>query len=162
MKYLEIHSPEARIERREKREEAKKKSKLITRQPKKSPKRTRYISRAVKDKVFQRDNGQCTFVSRSGVRCECKDHLQIDHVVPFAKGGGNEATNLRLLCPAHNALEADKEFGRDWMENKRMKDAGALHLPPALAVEKFQAPKRDNVELLAPNPFGPFAHYGRN
>jgi 5-methylcytosine-specific restriction endonuclease McrA len=39
--------------------------------------------------------------------------LQIDHIVPFAKGGKTEASNLRTLCRAHNLLMAELEFGRE-------------------------------------------------
>jgi 5-methylcytosine-specific restriction endonuclease McrA len=42
--------------------------------------------------------------------------LEIDHVIPYAKGGSNSPENLRLLCPAHNRLAAEKEYGKNHME----------------------------------------------
>ena len=74
--------------------------------------RTRYIPRAVKEAVSTRDHGQCTFVSEHGIRCCEKKYLHLDHVVSFAVGGSNEASNLRLRCPAHNRLHAEQCFGK--------------------------------------------------
>jgi hypothetical protein len=33
-------------------------------------------------------------------------------VVPFARGGPTTADNLELRCRAHNAYDAEREFGR--------------------------------------------------
>ena len=72
---------------------------------------TRYVPKAVKREVFARDNGQCCFVAPDGTRCCERKHLQFDHIHPFAKGGLTQTSNLRLLCPAHNRLMAEREFG---------------------------------------------------
>ena len=72
---------------------------------------TRHIPSAVKDHVRMRDQYRCAYVGGDGVRCGSTRHLQFDHVVPFAKGGGHEPENLRLLCAAHNRLEAAGVFG---------------------------------------------------
>lgn len=34
----------------------------------------------------------------------------VDHVVPLAKGGGNDAANLALACPACNMAKGDKSL----------------------------------------------------
>ena len=73
---------------------------------------TRYIPKATRYQVKARDNHQCSFTSKDGHRCEERVALQFDHIVPFAKGGSNEVSNLRLLCSAHNLLCAEREFGR--------------------------------------------------
>ena len=73
----------------------------------------RYIPRSVREEVYSRDHGQCTFSSCDGVRCTERQHLQFDHIVPFACGGLTEASNLRLLCPAHNRLMAERFFGKE-------------------------------------------------
>ena len=63
----------------------------------------RAIPAAVKRAVWQRDGGRCSYVDRtSGRRCDSQHLLQIDHVVPYAQGGGAEPNNLRLLCAAHH------------------------------------------------------------
>ena len=72
----------------------------------------RYIPKHLRQSVIERDQGQCCFVSESGLRCTSRAGLQIDHIVPFAKGGPTELSNLRTLCSAHNLYEAEKAFGR--------------------------------------------------
>ena len=78
--------------------------------------KSRHIPRSVRDKVYARDKGRCTFVSPGGRRCGSTWDLQIDHIVPFARGGDNSPGNLRLLCGKHNRLEAERIFGEKHME----------------------------------------------
>lgn len=74
---------------------------------------TRFISKKIKDEVWLRDKGCCTFISSQTKRkCESKFQLQIDHVYPFALGGSKEVSNLRLLCGQHNRWQANKVFQR--------------------------------------------------
>ena len=73
--------------------------------------RTRHIPQKIKDLVYSRDGGTCSFVSKSGRRCSSTWNLQYDHIVPFGKGGDNSPENLRLLCGKHNRLMAEKEYG---------------------------------------------------
>jgi 5-methylcytosine-specific restriction endonuclease McrA len=75
----------------------------------------RYIPRAVRREVVKRDAEQCTFVSPDGRRCGARGHLEFDHIIPFARGGRATADNLRLRCRSHNALLAERVFGRDFM-----------------------------------------------
>jgi len=77
---------------------------------------TRYIPSKVRDYVYNRDGGRCTFVGRNGKRCNSRWNLQVDHIVPFGKGGGSSPENLRLLCARHNSLMAEREYGREHME----------------------------------------------
>ncbi|MEZ4648824.1 MAG: HNH endonuclease signature motif containing protein [Candidatus Eisenbacteria bacterium] len=72
-----------------------------------SPRRTRHIPTALRDTVFQRDGGQCTYVGNSGVRCAARVFLQFDHVVPYGKGGTHTEDNLRLRCGRHNRGRED-------------------------------------------------------
>src|SRR5262249_43867180 len=74
--------------------------------------RSRYIPVATRDRVTLRDSHRCTYVSPDGLRCTATSGVEVDHVVPFARGGSNEESNLRLLCRAHNQLMAEREFGR--------------------------------------------------
>ena len=67
--------------------------------------RSRYIPAAVRREVWRRDQGRCSYVDRhSGRRCGSRYRLEIDHIVPFALGGGAEPGNLRLHCGAHHRL----------------------------------------------------------
>lgn len=74
-------------------------------------KRSRVISRPIKRTVYARDGGRCTFVAPDGTRCSERRALQIDHIHPFSLGGSNDESNLRLLCPSHNRLYAERVFG---------------------------------------------------
>jgi 5-methylcytosine-specific restriction endonuclease McrA len=76
---------------------------------------SRHIPAAVRDAVYVRDGGQCTFTAASGTRCESRKGLEIDHIVPVAAGGNNDASNLRLLCPAHNLRAAEHALGEHVM-----------------------------------------------
>jgi hypothetical protein len=80
-------------------------------------KTSRYISPATKDAVYNRDKGQCTYVGSNGKRCDSKWDLEIHHNhIPFALGGDNSKSNLRLLCATHNKLEAERVYGRQHMQ----------------------------------------------
>ena len=78
----------------------------------------RYIPRALRRAVYKRDNGRCSFVSPTGQCCTESRYLHIDHILPFAKGGKTEISNLRLLCSAHNKLCAERHFGREYIKHK--------------------------------------------
>ena len=61
----------------------------------------RSIPAAVRREVWRRDSGCCTYVDRhTGRRCGSRFFLEIDHIVPVARGGGAEPANLRLRCSA--------------------------------------------------------------
>lgn len=107
--FLEKRSPKRRKARREKRVER-------VRRVSKPKKRSRYVPAAVRDKVFVRDGGRCTFVSADGVRCAATRDLEIHHVCAYGRGGGHEAENLTLLCRKHNVYEAECEFGREHIQ----------------------------------------------
>ncbi len=72
---------------------------------------TRHIPAAVRDAVFARDKGRCTYTGPDGKRCGSTHNFQIDHIVPFARGGTASVKNLRLLCGKHNRLSAERVFG---------------------------------------------------
>ncbi len=80
---------------------------------------TRHVPAAVRDEVWRRDGGQCTYTSDAGRRCQCRAQLELDHVTPIARGGASTADNLRLRCRRHNQLEAERTFGRGFMVTKR-------------------------------------------
>ena len=79
----------------------------------------RYIPNAVKQTVWERDGGQCTFTSESGHRCPAREFIEHDHAMPVARGGMATVENLRLRCRAHNQYEAERTFGTEFMRNKR-------------------------------------------
>jgi hypothetical protein len=91
--------------------------------PASSGKPSRYIPRAVRREVADRDGEQCAFVAPDGHRCEERARIEIDHHrVPAGRGGRATTDNLRLLCSAHNALEAERAYGPEYIR-QRIADA---------------------------------------
>jgi hypothetical protein len=66
--------------------------------------KSKYIPVAIRSEVFMRDRGECR-------NCGSRNFLQIDHVIPFAKGGESEVSNLRLLCRSCNQRHAIECYG---------------------------------------------------
>ena len=64
----------------------------------------RYISRSVRQAVWDRDGGKC-------VCCSSMRNLNFDHIQPVALGGESTENNLRLLCFQCNQRQALKTFG---------------------------------------------------
>ncbi len=54
----------------------------------------------VRSAVWHRDEGRC-------VRCGSETDLQFDHVIPFARGGGNAVENIQILCGPCNRAKSD-------------------------------------------------------
>ncbi|HXK17002.1 MAG TPA: hypothetical protein VNG33_04340, partial [Polyangiaceae bacterium] len=81
--------------------------------------RGRHIPAAVRREVFERDAARCTFVASTGQRCRETQCLELHHLSAFARGGEHQPANLTLRCRAHNALAAEEDFGRDFVEQKR-------------------------------------------
>jgi hypothetical protein len=83
--------------------------------------RHRYIPAAVRREVFERDAARCTFVDSAGQRCRESHCLELHHLQAFAQGGRHDSSNLTLRCRAHNALAAEEDFGRNFVEQKRVR-----------------------------------------
>ena len=63
----------------------------------------RAIPVAVKRQVWRRDGGCCSYVDRqTGRRCNSRHLIEIDHILPYALGGGADPESLRLVCRAHH------------------------------------------------------------
>ncbi len=61
----------------------------------------------VRRTVFERDQGRCTFVGRTGHVCGSRDRTELHHRVPWAHGGEHSVENLTLHCRRHNVLQAE-------------------------------------------------------
>ena len=73
---------------------------------------SRYVPVNLKRAVWSRDQGRCGYVDpKTGRRCNSTYALELDHAVPYAKGGLTELGNLRLRCRAHNQYHAIHSFG---------------------------------------------------
>jgi hypothetical protein len=72
---------------------------------------TRHIPADVKRAVWERDDGCCAFVGRSGRRCGSRAWLEYHHLIPYEEGGQATAENIQLRCRAHNQYEAWVYYG---------------------------------------------------
>ena len=50
-----------------------------------------HLSASKRRRILLRGKGRC-------MKCGSKKNLEIDHVVPLARGGSNRLENLQLLC----------------------------------------------------------------
>ena len=114
--------------------------------PAKRTARRSHVPRAVVREVYARDAEQCSFVDAEGNRCPARGFLELDHVKARALGGGDDATNLRLRCRAHNRLHAEQVFGRAYVAQRihlrRRKSAGAEVSLPRSQVPAFETAAR--------------------
>ena len=79
----------------------------------------RHVPALVRRAVWQRDGGQCTFVSEAGQRCPARTLLEFDHVRELARGGSATISGMRLRCRAYNQYGAERTFGTEFMARKR-------------------------------------------
>ena len=81
----------------------------------------------VKQALFREQRGRCRYCGlthRIG-------HLEIDHKWPVSRGGGNDMSNLQLLCRACNmrkGIQTDQEFRRRY--GRLMPADGGIPNPP--------------------------------
>lgn len=64
------------------------------------PERPR-IPREVVDAIYSRDGGKCVY-------CGIAENLQLDHIIPFSKGGATSLENMQLLCQKCNIEKSNK------------------------------------------------------
>lgn len=83
------------------------------------PRRSRYVADSTRRAVFLYSGGQCCYVDyTTGRRCEERRHLEVDHIHPYAQGGGHSPENLQILCRAHNMMRARDHFGSRFIASK--------------------------------------------
>ncbi len=136
---LEKKDPKKKLQRREKREATRSKTPLdeaglktpLDEAGLKTPldeagvakrreghERSRYTPSSVRERRMDDAGYQCEYTGPDGVRCTARVGLEIDHIVPHAKGGSSGEENLRVLCRGHNLLLAEREFGEEFMRGK--------------------------------------------
>ena len=109
--------------------------------PQRPSENRRHIPAHVKRTVWERDGGQCTFVSDSGQRCPARTRLEYDHADPVARGGEATVEGIRLRCRGHNQYVAECVFGEEFMRQKR-------EAARARAQASKQDPEKDVVPWL--------------
>lgn len=81
----------------------------------------RKVSTRQRRDIIQRAGGRCGYIDPISKReCGSRYQLEIDHIVPLAYGGTNHSSNLRCLCRKHNQWMAEREFGRELMDSRRI------------------------------------------
>lgn len=58
------------------------------------------VSNKMRFAVYKRDNNRC-------VKCGSRSNLEVDHIMPIAKGGKTEFNNLQTLCKKCNERKSD-------------------------------------------------------
>lgn len=61
---------------------------------KKKQTRSRHIPASIRVSILNRDKYKCVFCGRNSKQIE----LEVDHIIPFSKGGSNDLSNLQTLC----------------------------------------------------------------
>ena len=61
---------------------------------------SRYVSVTTKKIVYARDGGACRC-------CGSSLNLEYDHITPFSCGGGNDVSNIQLLCKRCNRSKSN-------------------------------------------------------
>jgi hypothetical protein len=90
---------------------------------------TRYIPKSVKQQVWKRDLGKCTFVGSNGEKCNSDYILQFDHYpIPYARGGPSTESNLRLLCAKHNKYTAERVYEKHCINKHFVKETPVAYL----------------------------------
>jgi len=74
-----------------------------------------YVPHEARRAAVDRDGLRCSFVAEDGRRCEETGFLELDHVMPVAKGG-EASDGVRILCRAHDQFEAERILGREAVE----------------------------------------------
>jgi 5-methylcytosine-specific restriction endonuclease McrA len=81
--------------------------------------KTRHIPAAARREVHRRDGGRCTYRDALGRRCTGRYDLEFHHRSPFGRGGEHSVRVLTLMCPTHNALMAEHDYGNEVMARFR-------------------------------------------
>ena len=135
---LEKKDPKKKLERRQKRGKARSRSneqglrlgpvlsseklpeKLLSGQIAKNDESavSRYVASEVSERVHACGEYQCEHYASDGRRCPSRTGLQIEHVRPFGIFHSHDERFLRLLCPAHNRLAAERVYGADFIQRK--------------------------------------------
>ncbi len=74
---------------------------------------SRHVPAAVRRAVHRRDRGQCCFVDARRRRCPERYRLEYHHRHPFGLDGNHDPDNVCLMCPAHNRLMAELDYGKN-------------------------------------------------
>jgi hypothetical protein len=94
------------------------------------------ISKKLRFEILKRDKFTCCYCGRKAPDVQ----LHIDHVVPVAKGGGNDPLNLIAACADCNGGKSDRELSNADLIEKRRLQAEQLQdrINAAMELAKWQ------------------------
>ena len=107
--------------------------------------KSRYIPAAVRRFVEARDEGRCTYRDERGKRCSKRHDLEFHHRKPFGRGGLHSPEVVTLHCEVHNALMAERDYGKEKMArfrrsaNRVSEGSGAHGATPAPTIVKLSS-----------------------
>jgi len=84
-----------------------------------------HVPAEVRRAVWERDGCRCQWRMSSGGVCGSTRRLQLDHIIPRARGGPSTIDNLRVLCAFHNDLAARQAFGEAWIRRAKRRSEPA-------------------------------------
>ena len=69
----------------------------------------RNFTKDIKDELY-RKSPRCAHVSDDGTRCTESSYnkLEVDHILPWSKGGRTKLDNAQLLCKSHNTSKGNR------------------------------------------------------
>ena len=103
------------------------------------PRRRAHIPNAIRRQIAGRDEMRCTYEAPNGCRCTAQAFLQIHHERPWARGGDEQLSNLRMLCAAHNRLLAEKDFGASYVAERQAARRNETRAPRCDRASRFGA-----------------------
>lgn len=85
---------------------------------------SRYVPQRIKVRVALSQKFQCKKCSKP-----LDEHFEVDHIIPVARGGGNNSENLQALCPGCHRCKThvDNDTTRKF-DLKRMFGRNVMHL----------------------------------
>lgn len=100
------------------------------------------INAQLRFRVLERDSFKCVYCGMPGTHCV----LEVDHVVPVARGGTNELANLAASCADCNAGKSSRVVPLDQLPDavaQRMHEADIAHrrnIATMVAARLFRTP----------------------
>lgn len=69
----------------------------------------RNFTKDIKDELY-RKSPRCAHISDDGTRCTESSYnkLEVDHILPWSKGGRTKLDNAQLLCKSHNTSKGNR------------------------------------------------------
>src|SRR4051794_17477826 len=97
--------------------------------------------RRLHSEIYGRNGGRCTFADERGHRCKETGFLEFDHLDGFARTHLHDPERIVLRCRAHNQHEAEKMYGREFMERARAKKASPSTAVDSVSQQPLFAPQ---------------------